>query len=130
MSSDFFGSREQISVPCRKKDSRGQDDLAILRRAYQENRVILTHDSDFGTLAVMQGEPFTGIVYLRPGHIRGEFVIQIIKAMSFQTIEVQPPFIVVAAFSRGNLQTRVRQFRINAVKTNSISDGKIRNKED
>ncbi len=87
----------------------GQDDLTLLRRAYRENRVILTHDSDFGTLAILQGEPFTGIVYLRPGHIRGEFVIQIIKTLISQNIEVQPPFIVVAAFSRGNLQTRVRQ---------------------
>jgi predicted nuclease of predicted toxin-antitoxin system len=35
----------------------GQDNLTLLRRAYQENRVMLTHDSDFGTLAIMQREP-------------------------------------------------------------------------
>lgn len=87
----------------------GQNDLTVLRRAYREKRVILTHDGDFGTLAILQGEPFTGIVYLRPGHIRGEFVIRIITTLISQNIEVQPPFIIVAAFSRGNLQTRVRQ---------------------
>ncbi len=103
--------REQGAAICSVSEEglAGQDDLTIMRRAYQENRVALTHDSDFGTLAIVQGEPFTGVVYLRPGHIRGEFVIQIIKTLMSQDIEVQPPFIIVAAFSRGNLQTRVRQ---------------------
>lgn len=87
----------------------GQDDLSILRRAYRENRVILTHDSDFGTLAILQGEPVVGIVYLRPGHIRGEFNIRVINALTCQPIDVQPPFVIVATFNRGSLQTRVRQ---------------------
>ncbi len=87
----------------------GQDDLTVLRRACIENRVVLTHDSDFGTLAMLRGEPVIGIVYLRPGHIRWEFTIQIIETLVCQPIEVQPPFIVVAAFNQGNLQTRVRQ---------------------
>ncbi len=89
----------------------GQDDLTILRRAHKENRVILTHDSDFGTLAMLQGEPVIGIVYLRPGHIRGEFTIQIIKTLILRPIVVQPPFIIVAAFNRGYLQIRVRQLQ-------------------
>jgi len=87
----------------------GQDDLTILRRACRENRVILTHDSDFGTLAILQGEPVIGIVYLRPGHIRGEFNIRIIKTLIGQPIDVQPPFVIVAAFNCASLQTRVRQ---------------------
>lgn len=87
----------------------GHDDVRILRFAYQKSRVILTHDSDFGALTILQGEPFTGVVYLRPGHIAGELVIQIIKTLISQTIKVRPPFIIVAAFSKGNLQTRVRQ---------------------
>ncbi len=87
----------------------GQDDTTLLRCACQENRVVLTHDSDFGTLAMLQGEPFIGIVYLRPGHIRGEFVIQITETLRSQAVEVKVPFIVVAAFNRGTLQTRVRQ---------------------
>ncbi len=74
---------------------------------YKENRVILNHDSDFGTLAMLQGEPVIGIVYLRPGHIRGEFTIQIIKTLIYQPIVVQPPFIIVAVFNRGNVQIRV-----------------------
>lgn len=45
----------------------GTDDLTIIRRAVAASQVILTHDSDFGTLAVAGLEPIFGIVYLRPG---------------------------------------------------------------
>jgi len=42
----------------------GADDLTVLRLAYTQQRVILTHDSDFGTLAVARGEPVIGLVSL------------------------------------------------------------------
>jgi len=48
----------------------GPDDLSLIHEALQDSRVVLTHDSDFGALAVGAGEPIVGIIYLRPGHIR------------------------------------------------------------
>ena len=42
-------------------------DGEILARAHATSRFVVTHDSDFGTLAVHRGEPITGILYLRPG---------------------------------------------------------------
>jgi predicted nuclease of predicted toxin-antitoxin system len=38
----------------------------MLRRTVAEDRVVVSHDHDFGTLAVLAGEPIIGIVYLRP----------------------------------------------------------------
>ena len=35
-----------------------------LHMAHQQERVVLTHDSDLGMLAIAQVEPFTGIIYL------------------------------------------------------------------
>ena len=87
----------------------GQDDSTLLRRAYSESRIIFTHDGDFGTFAILRGEPLVGIVYLRPGHIRAGFTIQILKTLSSQPIDVQPPFIIVAAYNQAKLHTRVRQ---------------------
>jgi predicted nuclease of predicted toxin-antitoxin system len=87
----------------------GQSDLIVLRRAHETGRVILTHDSDFGTLAVMQGEPFTGIIYLRPGHIRAEFTIETLKTVADRSPEVKPPFIVVAERSGQTVRLRVRR---------------------
>jgi predicted nuclease of predicted toxin-antitoxin system len=40
----------------------GDDD--ILARAHQEGRVLVTLDKDFGELAVVRGQPHTGIVRL------------------------------------------------------------------
>ncbi len=87
----------------------GQSDLMILRQAHQEGRVVLTHDSDFGTLAVLQGERFTGIIYLRPRHIQAEFTIQSLKTIASQELDVQPSFIVVARRQGQAVQIRVRR---------------------
>ena len=33
----------------------GLSDLAVLRRAHEAGRAVLTHDSDFGSLVIVQG---------------------------------------------------------------------------
>ena len=53
----------------------GAADTEILRVAFATHRVVLTHDSDCGTLAVAAGQPVRGIVYIRPGHIEVQFTI-------------------------------------------------------
>ena len=87
----------------------GQSDRAVLSMAYADGRVVLTHDSDFGMLVITQGEPFIGIVYLRPGHIRAEFTIQTLRTVAAQPLEVRPPFIVVAEQRGQRVQIRTRQ---------------------
>src|SRR5438552_1375839 len=39
-------------------------DLELLRRAHDEERVLVTLDKDFGELAIVKGEPHSGIVRL------------------------------------------------------------------
>jgi predicted nuclease of predicted toxin-antitoxin system len=87
----------------------GHSDLALLRLAHADGRAVLTHDSDFGTLVITQNEPFTGIVYLRPGHIRPEFTIRTLETVAAQSLDVQPPFIVVAEQRERTVQIRTRQ---------------------
>ena len=41
----------------------GSDDLILIRLSVAEARVVVTHDSDFGTLAIAAQEPIFGIVY-------------------------------------------------------------------
>jgi predicted nuclease of predicted toxin-antitoxin system len=52
----------------------GASDADILQRAFEQRRAVITHDSDFGTLAVYAGLPCIGIVYFETGasgaHIR------------------------------------------------------------
>lgn len=70
----------------------GLSDTQVLQRANEAGRAILTHDSDFGGLALM-GAKFIGIVYLRPGHIRADFTIKTLQAIRDNAPEVTPPFI-------------------------------------
>ncbi|HSK76260.1 MAG TPA: DUF5615 family PIN-like protein [Thermoanaerobaculia bacterium] len=87
----------------------GSSDLAILRKAYAEHRVVLTHDSDFGRLAVAGLEPVVGIVYLRPGHIEPAFTMGTLDALFERIGEIDTPFMVVAERSAGQVKIRLRQ---------------------
>ncbi len=87
----------------------GADDLTLIRRATAEGRVILTHDSDFGTLAIAAAEPATGIVYLRPGHIRPDFTIQALIAVFECELDLSVPFLIVAQRTPTGVRLRVRR---------------------
>ena len=87
----------------------GSDDVALLRLAAAENRVVVTHDSDFGTLAIAAGEPYAGLLYLRPGHFKSEFTIDTVRTLLTKNLEVTPPFIVVAVRSGSGIRIRIRQ---------------------
>jgi len=87
----------------------GSSDLVILRRAYEENRVVLTHDSDFGQLAVARLEPVLGIVYLRPGHFDPSFTLATLATLLDEIDEVTPPFILVAERVANRVKIRIRR---------------------
>ncbi len=74
----------------------GASDVELLRWATSLGRVIVTHDSDFGTLAILQNEPLVGLVFLRPGHIDAHFTMGMIQAVLDADLEVTPPFVLVA----------------------------------
>lgn len=86
----------------------GLPDTEVLQQANETGRVVLTHDSDFGGLALM-GARFIGIVYLRPGHIRADFTIKTLNAIRDNAPDVTPPFILVAERTGDTVKIRVRQ---------------------
>ena len=86
----------------------GLPDAQVLQQATEAGRVVLTHDSDFGGLALM-GAKFIGIIYIRPGHIRTEFTARTIEAIRDHAPEVTPPFILVAERTGDVVKIRVRQ---------------------
>ncbi len=91
-----------------EKGLAGARDLVLLQTARDEGRVIVTHDSDFGTLATRQGEPISGIVYLRPGHIDPSFLLAMLDAISALDLDVEFPFLVVAARRGNDIRIRLR----------------------
>ena len=86
----------------------GLPDTQVLQQATESDRVVLTHDSDFGGLALM-GAQFIGIVYIRPGHIRTDFTVKTLQAVRDNAPEVTPPFILVAERTGDTVKIRVRQ---------------------
>lgn len=87
----------------------GSADADLLRLATTELRIVLTHDSDFGRLAIADGEPFVGIIYLRPGHITPEFTIDSLETVMMSHPIVNPPFIIVARRQYDRVHIRVRE---------------------
>ena len=73
----------------------GYTDRQLIRIAFAENRIILTHDSDFGTLAIRDGEPWVGIFFLRPGHVPPVHAITALNRILRDNIDFNPPFLVV-----------------------------------
>lgn len=86
----------------------GSDDVVILRHAHAAGRVVVTHDSDFGKLAIQAGEPYIGILFLRPGHISPEFVLGALAALEGSSIAVTPPFIAVVERKDDQVRVRIR----------------------
>ena len=87
----------------------GLDDEQVLAHAFRNDQVVLTHDSDFGTLVIAEQKSFYGIVYLKPGHILPKFTIESLNALLDASIEVEAPFIVVIKHQVDGIRIRVRQ---------------------
>ena len=86
----------------------GASDVDLLRWATSQGRVVVSHDADFGTLAILQNEPLVGLVFLRPGHIDPQFTMAMMGALLNTDPDVTPPFVLVARRSGNQVTIRVR----------------------
>jgi len=74
----FLRQKGTDVIDAKEEKWHGKDDEYLLEKAFSDNRFILTHDSDFGTLAIKEGKNYYGIVYLR---IKIPKVINIIRVI-------------------------------------------------
>ncbi len=87
----------------------GRKDDKLLTIATTQNRVVVTHNSDFGTLVFRMNSPFVGIIYLRPGHFDATPHVQSLSTVLAQHFEVEPPFIIIAENAVQKIRIRLRQ---------------------
>ena len=80
------------------------EDKDILANAHSMHRFVLTHDSDFGHLAVYQKQPITGIIHLRPGARPSSEVISDLQDLLKMEVDWTPPLIAVYQFGRLRLR--------------------------
>lgn len=78
----------------------GKDDDELLHTAYGEQRFVLTHDSDFGTLCINEGKLSYGIIYLRLKNLKPTNVIRVCEQLFHMNIEVFPGTILVVEEAR------------------------------
>lgn len=87
----------------------GMDDFDILQKAYSEKRVVITQDSDFGTLIFRDHAEVFGVMYLRPGHASPDVHVETTKAIFQSDLNFEAPFILVAENNNGVVKIRLRQ---------------------
>ena len=91
----------------------GTSDHEILDLAVNENRIILTQDSDFGTDFFTSGFRATGIIYIRPGHVNSNEITKILDILLNEEIDIEIPFIIVAELVKNKVKIRVRKLSID-----------------
>ena len=77
----------------------------LLEIAYPEKRWGLTHDADFGTLALHEGKPCLGIIFLRVRNLQSHNVIRMCNQLLQHEVDLSPPALVVVEEAR----IRIRQ---------------------
>ena len=80
------------------------EDPDILAKAHTMRRFVLTHDSDFGKLAVYLKHPTTGIIHLRPGGRTATDVIADLQDLLRKQVDWTPP--LIAVYQSGHLRIR------------------------
>ncbi len=84
----------------------GKDDEELLEHAYSQNRFVLTHDADFGKLAINEKQPYHGIIYFRLRNLKPANVIIVCERLLSLEIEFRQGTIIVVEEAR----IRIRKF--------------------
>lgn len=92
----------------KENDLWGNPDAVLLDLAFNQNRVVITLDSDFGTLVYRDNHPFYGIIYLRPGHFKTSYHIETWEGLSKLDIDLINPFIIVAEQDKLGIKLRLK----------------------
>ncbi|RKU13597.1 hypothetical protein C6502_04330 [Candidatus Poribacteria bacterium] len=83
----------------------GKSDDELLEIAYHDNRWVLTHDADFGMLAIHEDQPYLGIIFLRIRNLKSYNVIRVCNQLLHHEIDFSQRALVVVEEAR----LRIRQ---------------------
>ncbi len=85
----------------------GRDDAFLLRKAAKARRLIISHDRDFGKLAINQRQPCYGVIYLRLRDQRSPNVIRVMQEFLDRDLDIRASTLIVLRES----QARIRRVR-------------------
>ena len=102
--------RQEINVLDTKEQGWfGKEDKELLNIAYKAKRFILTHDSDFGSLAIHEGKRYYGIIYIRTKNLHPKNVINVCEKLLEIKTELTSGTLIVVEETR----LRIRQFDVD-----------------
>ena len=78
----------------------GKSDDELLDIAYQDNRWIITHDTDFGTLTIHEGKRYIGIIFLRVRNMNSQNIIRVCSQLLDHDIDLLYGALVVVEETR------------------------------
>jgi predicted nuclease of predicted toxin-antitoxin system len=84
----------------KESDMNGTSDHILLELAFKEQRFVVTHDADFGTLAINNEQPCYGVLYLRLLKQSALNVIEVLKALIAMNPELSSGSLVVIEETR------------------------------
>ncbi len=103
----FLRERGHDVLDAKEQGWQGRSDVFLLRKALRAQRVIITHDRDFGTLAIDQHEPCFGVLYLRLRDQRAPNAIVALERFFAAKVSIQSGMMIVIQES----QARIRRMR-------------------
>jgi predicted nuclease of predicted toxin-antitoxin system len=83
-------------------EARGADDDTIIEKAFNENRILITNDKDFGEIVYREQRPHHGIIFLRLADNRAANKIDVMRRLLESYADRLPDRFVVVT------ETRVR----------------------
>ncbi len=76
--------------------ARGESDIELIRKAKEEDYILITNDKDFGELVFRLDEPHSGIILLRLDDERSENKKNVLKELlKYHRNELKDNFVVV-----------------------------------
>lgn len=101
---DFLRGQGHDVKDVKEEGWQGKDDAFLLRRAWATQRFVISHDRDFGKLAIAQQEPCYGVMYLRLRNQRAVNTITVMQQFLKRRLDIQPGSLVVIQESRARIR--------------------------
>ncbi|MBI4749155.1 MAG: DUF5615 family PIN-like protein [Acidobacteria bacterium] len=78
------------------EESRGSDDDDVMKKAFEENRILITNDKDFGEKVYREGKSHHGIILLRLSDERSPNKIERLRILLEENADtLQDQYVVV-----------------------------------
>ena len=103
----FLREKGHNVLDVKEKEWHGKDDAFLLRKAAKTRRFIISHDRDFGKLAINQRQHCYGVIYLRLRDQRSANVVRVIQEFLDRDLDIRAGTLVVIRES----QARIRRVR-------------------